>query len=190
MKKRVNTLFLTLFTLSSIIFTSCEESGNYIYDIPPFDINIIIENSNGNNLLDPEYEGNIIDNLTLTYNDEVYKIDTEDFDISTRALPSIFHGLRLLRDDNGRHFITFGNFDGETDFNNEKISISYGKGKNDEVTFTNKVKTGSYIQKIDIKRTIKLNGKTVNPDIDIPTNDRQWKYSHEQPNGKAFVITR
>lgn len=188
MKKKTNILLLTLFAFSSIILTSCEEKGFWCHDVSPFDINMIIEDADGNNLLNPEFEGNIIDEMTITYNDETYKIDNTKEKIATRALPSEFYGLRHLCSDNGRHFITFGNFVGEHNYKEEKITINWGDGTSDEVTFTNKVRGGSHTPTLDITRTIKLNGKEVNPDIDITSNNIPVEYVNEHPHGRAFVI--
>lgn len=188
MKKKTNILLLTLFALSGIIITSCEEKGYWIHDVLPFDINMIIEDADGNNLLNPEFEGNIIDEMTITYNDETYKIEKDKENIATRMLYSEFYGLRHFCSDTGRHFVTFGNFVGERNYKDEKITIHWGDGTSDEVTFTNKVKGGSHTPTLDITRTIKLNGKEVNPNIDITSSNVPVEYVNEHPYGKAFVI--
>jgi hypothetical protein len=186
MKKKTNILLLTLFALSGITLTSCEE--NWLHDVIPFDINIIVEDANGNNLLNPEFEENIIDKITITYNDETYKIEKDKENVATRALPSKFYGLRHFCSGSGRHFMTFGNFVGECNYKNEKITIHWGNGTSDEVTFTNKVKGGSHTPKLDITRTIKLNGQKINPDIDITPIDILMENPYDYPNGRAFVI--
>lgn len=188
MKKKTNILLLTLLAFSSIILTSCEEKGFWCHDVSPFDINMIIEDADGNNLLNPEFEGNIIDQMTLTYNDETYKIDNTKENIATRALPSEFYGLRHFCCDNGRHFITFGNFVGEHNYKEEKITINWGDGTSDEVTFTNKVRGGSHTPKLDITRTIKHNGQKVDADIEIILRTILMENPYDHPNGKAFVI--
>jgi hypothetical protein len=45
---------------------------------------MIIEDADGNNLLDPGFEGNIIDKITLTYNYETFKIENSKENIYTK----------------------------------------------------------------------------------------------------------
>ena len=185
MKTKFCLFVAAFFALFSTI--SCEEQGLWEHDVFPFDINMIIEDTEGNNLLNPEYEGNIIDKIKIIYDGEEYQIN----EIVTRALPSKFYGLRHFCDDSGKHFITFGNFRGETNYKNEKITIDWGNGTSDEVTFTNKVKGGSHTPTLDIERTIKLNGKTINADIEIPISGFPFGNEstlNEPPSGKAFII--
>ncbi len=100
------------------------------------DVVILVYNANGDNLLDPDFEGNILDNnITIEYEDEVYAIMTNnEEETATRALPPPeWYGLRLHYSERfDTHELLFGEF-GRCLGN--VITINWGDGTSDEVKF-------------------------------------------------------
>jgi hypothetical protein len=120
------------------MFIACGEGEEKtpIWDVmSAVDVVISVENANGNNLLDPDYEGNIIDDITIEQDDKVYTIKQAGTDsLATRALPPPqWYGLRLFYDQHSSEtvllFGEFGRCHGKT------FTINWGDGTSDEIMF-------------------------------------------------------
>jgi hypothetical protein len=70
-------LFFTVATISAALFSGCEPKYSYLtadYDFNT-DVVVFIQNSNGDNLLDSGFEGNILDNnITVEFEGDTFSI--------------------------------------------------------------------------------------------------------------------
>lgn len=93
--KKLSLLFFFSFLLHLVIGCQSEES-DIIIDYAPVRWNIIVKDADGNNLLDPAFEGNIIDQTYILYKGEKYAaVDKETHkkecdDFFSRAVGPVF----------------------------------------------------------------------------------------------------
>ena len=125
--------------LSVCIYTACDsENGgrDIIWDITPVEFNIFITDSEGHDLLDSTYQGNLIKDIPVSYQGEEYPpiTDQEYYEktygnTGTRAYMPIFYGL-LLRQYwshktlNGDFEMIFGEFDGTENIDHREIILN------------------------------------------------------------------
>ena len=137
--KRV-VLLMTVLALSLVCLSSCQKGKGkelVLYDFVPSYIEIAVVDGNGNNLIDPAYDGNILGNvLQLEYDGKTYELqkddsrhygdNAEDSDISTRAILGVkFRGLMTNTKDNT---LKIGYFDQDVDRAYEEYCILWGDG--------------------------------------------------------------
>ena len=134
-----------------------------VQEIYPFSIDFTVEDSDGNNLLDPETEGSITDNgikaifRGVTYvkdsTEAVWNPYTADVPYSedmatdghnpgsfdTKAYIATFYGLiGIYNQYYLGYYLSFGELDGEEEFIDETLIIDWNDGsKQDTITFTN-----------------------------------------------------
>ena len=106
-------LFLTL--LSACSSDDDERKDDIIWDISPIEFKIFITDSEGNDLLDSTYQYNIINEVSASYQDEVYPLKKYPdryyyAEVTTRLYVPIFEGLLLKRYWNHKTY-TYGNFE-------------------------------------------------------------------------------
>lgn len=152
MKKTI--VCLLLCTLGMGMFTACHDEDNpdnIIWDYAPITLYLHATDAEGNNLLDPDYEGNILGrNISATFGDSTYHIYRREAE--TRYYLAHFYGLYLWTDI--EPCLTFGEFQGERTYTNESVTIDWQNGQKDVITFSNKlIKAGK------IERSYTLNGK-------------------------------
>ena len=146
-KKTITFLFASLLSLA---FFSCSDDNDerYIWDVNPYCINVLVQDSEGNDLLGDcskiEYE----------YNGDIYTVND-----ATRALPAEFYGLCRFVNKKGSYFLSFGEFDGDKDVTDEEIIIHWGDGTSDCIQFSNDCNIKG--KNLEIERVVKLNGKVV-----------------------------
>lgn len=100
--------------------TSCGDDDEPLIDVAPVKFTIEIVDAQGNNLLDPEFAGNILDKgLEMEYNGETYEavINTESnalVAIMSRAYLPVFYGLQVYEANSGKAgwIMSFGEFEG------------------------------------------------------------------------------
>ena len=104
-----------------------------IWDFICYDINFAVTDSKGNDLLDPEYPGNILkNNITITYNNQTFKSN----DIELRYLPPYPLAIRKVYNEFlKKNLLTFGEFTPQDNFNNESFTVDWGDGTKDVVKF-------------------------------------------------------
>ena len=159
---------LRLMALASAVLClggcSEENGGNIIYDFAPINLYVYLEDSEGSNLLDPatangiDYHGISVDcgqGQALSV-----ELDTlrGPYLAPTRAYMPYFYGAQLLQGRNG-YCLFIGEFDGETDTKGMYITISWGDGETDVLSYRNRVKWKKSKPKVD--RHFYLNGKEV-----------------------------
>ncbi len=140
--------YLILFTLTILLFAGCDVVYP-IWDFPPWNIGLVVKNSSGDNLLEHETEGNIIDNsVVVDYNGTVYEM----WDARTRYIPSEWFGLRIGKywydKENGEIALLFGEFSSDTTdgYHGETFTIYWGDGTSDKINFEYKVTWGWGVQ--------------------------------------------
>lgn len=158
--KATHTLYLLFITLLCVAgFTACDDSGSddMIWDFAPIELHIAVQDAQGNDLLNPETPGNIAkQGIKAIYNGKIYE---KDVPISqTKAYLAHFNGLQTMKFETGKYFLTFGEFNGDDTFDNEKVIIDWNDGTQDVITFSSKLIWKSK-NKTVFDRKFCLNGK-------------------------------
>lgn len=126
-----------LFLLLALCFSSCSDGDGpepgMIWDIAPYNILITVADAEGNDLLDPEAENNLVGNvITATFEGKTYEmeVDTNSVagSVSGRAILPVFHGLVLHKQTDGPYMLTFGEFAGDTNLDATDVTIDWGEG--------------------------------------------------------------
>ena len=155
-------------------FTACEKDGpgDKIWDFTPIVFNFTVTGENGEDLLNPNYPGNYSGlNITATYEDKIYEKDTPV--TKSRAYLARMQGLQSTQLRNGRHALTFGELSGSATYKNATITLDWGNGTKDVITFSSKLKWKG--DKPKFNRSFKLNDKEVAKDTPLPTIDIKKK---------------
>jgi hypothetical protein len=76
-------------------------------------------------------------------------------------------GLQSTQLRNGRHALTFGELSGSATYKNATITLDWGNGTKDVITFSSKLKWKG--DKPKFNRSFKLNDKEVAKDTPLPT---------------------
>ena len=148
MKKKV--LWVAVALMTAIGFGACSsDDGNddVIWDIYPVKFSFSFTDSDGNDMLDSTYQGNIIKDVSVTYKDEEYPVVTlEEYErkmreqATTRMYAARFMGL-ILRETTsleGHHhfYMTFGEFDGAESVDRREITLNLPTGQHFRVAYS------------------------------------------------------
>ena len=129
-KGRMYALMAALFAI--VLLVSCHKDDDLILrDMAPVMADVFIQDATGNNLLDPDFEGNIRGKkITAEYNGEEYVLNWEEANKTRYYMPH-FTGLTLqsgytqvgdrVELDPSKSYLSFGEFDGEE---NQDISLT------------------------------------------------------------------
>lgn len=123
------------------------------WDITPVNLVLLAANS-AHDLFDPEYEGNILDKVSVTYEGKEYKVES-----ATRAYFAEFYGLRYIHygDNIRRHILIFGEFDGVLDYEDMTFVVNWPNDEKDVVVYN---RTFGWKDNLpDVKQTTTVNGK-------------------------------
>lgn len=142
---------LIMMLLGAALFTACD--NDVIWDYTPIDFIVEINNPSGDNLLDPSVEGNVLGEVSVTFEGETYPLDTETDEVKSRACLPHWHGAILK--DNKR--IIIGQFDGAAESGGCMLHI--GKQQY-ELSYQTKFKRSGGIK----WRAFYLDGKKVQDD--------------------------
>ncbi len=187
MKRGILLLSITLVLFTGLaLFTGCESDivppGNgphpdMIWDFVNSSIMFVVTDAEGNNLLDKDVEGNILDNaITVKYRNKKYTLekprrtepDEEDGEDSgeetgyetgkpqTRYNMPRELGLRLCRYTDGVQFLEFGEFSPQSHYTNETFTIEWGDGTKDVISFDLYITWANYDP--TVHRKLVLNG--------------------------------
>lgn len=100
-------IFLCLAAFSCILLSSCssnEDEPEYMdFDVSPWCQFISVQNENGDNLIDPDFAGNILDkSIILKVDGEEYTLNPDrrdrEFMTITRIYLPHFYGIGLVKD--------------------------------------------------------------------------------------------
>lgn len=148
-----------------INFTSCDPANNggddLIWDFAPIVLYISVQDAQGNDLLNPLTKGSIANQgIKAIYKGETYEKDAP-LNERTRAYMAYFTGLQTEVSKDGKYYLTFGEFNGDHTFDNEKVEIDWNDGKEPSViTFSSKLTWKSKKEPV-FDRKFCLNGQEI-----------------------------
>jgi len=173
--------FLLYCLLSALILPAgCSEWTDSDIDYPivdwyPVNVIILLQDKDGNDLLDPDRSGNYFEGATLSFQGVTYEarqLENGEYwsATPTKAFFARIKGFRLVHDsirlngtDTQRWFLVFGQIDGADDME-EDLVVTWPNGETDTIHYhcsnhkIEKQRDGEWI--IDCQRSWKLNGKT------------------------------
>ena len=111
---------------AAVLVMSCSVvNSDMVYDIAPIVSYIYLEDSDGQNMLDPDTreESFDISRISAEFRGQTYAVDMSRFNetgawISTKAYMPQFSGLMLQVDRYGKWMISFGELDGTENIDN------------------------------------------------------------------------
>ena len=135
------------------VFTACDsENGRegVIWDIAPVQFDIFITDEQGHDLLDSTYQGNLIKDISATYQGEEYPLITEweYFDkiygeAKTRMYLPQFYGLMLRQYWSHKTFTSgdfemiFGEFDGTDKVDKREVTLRLPENQTIRLAYSN-----------------------------------------------------
>lgn len=150
----------SLYLFCLIVSTACASDNgdnSMIWDFAPIELHISVQDAQGHDLLNPETPGNIAkQGIKAIYKDKIYKKDVPVN--QTKAYKSRFNGLQTQKTEEGKYFLTFGEFEGNETFKDEKIIIDWNDGTQDVITFSSKLTWKSQNEPV-FSRKFYLNGE-------------------------------
>lgn len=114
----------------------------WLTDYPRSYIEFYVTDQNGNNLIDPNFSGNILNmNITMEYNNETYaRINNdEEFSYGDETLTKAsYHPFNGLMTNTRNKTLRIGYFNQGTDYEQTSFTIDWGNGSKDVITFDQK----------------------------------------------------
>lgn len=164
-------------SIASFCFSSCEQDDpdpgiTKEWDFCPIEIYLTLTGENGEDLLNPETPGSYAAlATTATFRDKTYAKDEfkEDDMQKTRFYMPTMYGIRTFLRPDGRYALVFGELDKTMIYKDEKLTIDWGNGTQDVITFSSRIKWKG--DKTDTISSYKLNGKEAAKDTSHPTID-------------------
>ena len=182
--KRITSLFLlaTLF-LAGACNILPDDPDTPIVDWYPVNVILTVQDSNGNDLLDPSREDTFAHGTTLAFKGETYGVQAILYSSSagkpeTKAYLARIRGLQLdygnvwISQDVQRtcYYLVFGEIDGAVDMD-EDLVVKWPDGSKDVITYhcsdhkVEKQRDGTWL--IDCKRSWELNEKPATPPFQL-----------------------
>lgn len=131
----VKNIVTVLFVLGFAVgLSACQSEGplpGTEYDISPVVIKVYVTDNEGHDLLNPEVENTIVNNeIKAVYNNQEYEMQWEpEYPSGSRAIPVVWNGLQICKPRvSNRYFLTFGDFDRKTCYEDEEFVIDWGDG--------------------------------------------------------------
>ena len=156
-------------------FTACEKDGpaeGAIWDFSPINFYFTLTGENGEDLLNPATPGSYAGlNITATYEDKTYEKDVfEDNKVPySRDYFAHLFGIYTTQLEDGRYALCFGELDGADTYKDATLTLQWGDGTTDVITFSSKLKWKGHNPVIN--RSFKLNGTEVVKDTPRPLID-------------------
>ncbi len=162
MFKRISLLLLLLPLLT---LSSCKDDEEIILmDIRAVDVEIIIQNAEGQNILSPGIQGSLYgSDISIEYNGETYNADWGPFGESRYYMPN-FYGLKFMP---GYSFVN-----GDIVADPSKDMLMFGEFAGDENQ--------------NISAVLKINGQPETYKIDI-VHEFKWKNKEPKYNNKVYL---
>ena len=143
--KTKNLLFhLWTILLCLPLLCACDDSNEGgggdtpIWDFYPICFYFDVQDAEGNNLLSPLTEGNILNqDIKATYRGKEYGLNEPVAD--TKAYLARMYGLRTLETKDGHCQLCFGELQGEDTYENETLTLDWGDGTRDVITFSSRL---------------------------------------------------
>ena len=175
MKTMKHYFYLLACCMLALSFTACEKDGpeeGAIWDFYPIQIYFTLTGDNGEDLLNPSTPGTYAGmNITATYGDQTYIKDVfEGNNIPyTRAYLAKLFGIYTTQLTDGRYALCFGELDGADTYKDATLTLNWGDGTTDVVTFSSKLKWKGHDPVFN--RSFKLNDTQVAKDTSTPVID-------------------
>lgn len=132
--------------LSLVMLSSCDRDDFYDddprceWDASPIYFRFLLEDEEGNNLLDRDYKGNWLDKpIEIRMKKKTYEMTIVE-PRDTRYVPARWYGLYVIKNKRGDALLYFGEFDRAYDRDDTEFVIDWGDGTTDKVMFNNRVK--------------------------------------------------
>lgn len=119
MNKRINYLYLLVMAIIALAMPSCsDEDEYYITDVYATILKVQINDADGNNLLDPDFPGNIIgEDISIEYEGETYSVNWEsEKEVASRYYLPYFFGIRHTNEYSKDWKVAIGEFDGARNY--------------------------------------------------------------------------
>ena len=133
---------LSLLAAATLLFFYSCDLDDPIIDYVPVVWNVVALDAEGNNLFDPDYEGNIIAETTVTYDGETYNILDglhNDPNVQSRAYLARFHNPYVgtdFRSGGTTPILYIGEWNGDGHWDNETVVINWPGGTQSTLSFT------------------------------------------------------
>ena len=169
-------------------FTACEKDGaaeGSIWDFYPISFFFTLTGENGEDLLNPATPGNYAGlKITATYENKTYEKDVFESNKIPygRAILAELYGIYTTQLEDGRYALCFGELDGADTYKDAIITLQWGDGTTDVITFSSKLKWKGHDPVIN--RSFKLNGTEVAKDTPRPHIDIKKTAFDYNPNRK------
>ena len=149
------------FLLCLPLFSSCSEDNNggddIIWDFAPINFYMTVQDAEGNDLLSPTTEGNILNqDIKAIYQGKEYKLNELALP-DTKAYLATLYGLHVVETEDGRSLLCFGELQGDDTYEDETITLDWGDGTRDIITFSSRL-TWNSPEDPEFDRHFYLNG--------------------------------
>ncbi len=121
--KKIKFAVIVLLSAVTLLADSCA------MDYAAVVLRIYVTDKQGNDLLNPEVNGFIGNNIELEFRGEKYTTTN----IPTKTTSYTFHGLSVNQDNEDKYYLYFGQLSGEEKFDDE-FRITWGDGSKDIIT--------------------------------------------------------
>ena len=161
--KKLFSIFISIAILFMI--SACSGDDNTAEELPlnhplPFNFLFIVQDADGNDLLDASTTGNILSQpITAIYNGKELPLDSmKDKWVPGSPVDITFSGL-TLHEGGDSYYLEFGLFDSQKDYKNETFIIDWGDGSTTTVTFSRYYDRTPTGEKKDFHYEVLVNGK-------------------------------
>ena len=161
--KKFFSIFISIAIL--LMISACSGDDNTAEELPlnhplPFNFLFIVQDADGNDLLDAKIPGNILSQpIKAIYNGKELPLDSmKDKWVPGSPVDITFSGL-TLHEGGDSYYLEFGLFDSQKDYKNETFIIDWGDGSTTTVTFSRYYDRTPTGEKKDFHYEVLVNGK-------------------------------
>jgi len=158
-QKKMKRISLLVLAALSIIASSCDKNLSY-YRV---DLKLYAQTADGTDLLNPAYENNILDDISIMYDGKEYICSAAGKGPKTKACDNspYFDGLVLGgKAMDGKYWLRFGNLDGLKDYDDVTFIVKWSDTESDEFVYSRRFRKILGIP--NIKESITINGEKNN----------------------------
>ena len=123
---------ILVLVLAAISFCGCARE----IDWARWSLYVIVENSDGKNILDTDTYGQILSGTVLTYRGVDYELELTP---ETKAFMAKFNGFLIDWGSYYGNILSFGDFNGDEEVNEEAFTIKWPNGTSNNITYSRKV---------------------------------------------------
>ena len=163
--KKFFSIFISIAIL--LMISACSGDDNTAEELPlnhplPFNFLFIVQDADGNDLLDAKTPGNILSQpIKAIYNGKELPLDSmKDKWVPANPIEINFSGL-TLQEGGDSYYLEFGLFDSLKDYKNETFIIDWGDGSTTTVTFSRYYDRTPTGEKKDFHYEVLVNGKQI-----------------------------